>query len=211
MEQYFEYTNNWFESTARKLWESLPPQLRPSKILEIGSYEGASACFIIQFLSHLYPMEVHCIDTWGGGIEVEESANVKIDMNEIEARFRKNTKLAVDIAKNKVDLFIHKGCSDIELAKLYAEGKTGYFDFIYVDGSHQAPDVLADAVLGFRLLKVGGVMAFDDYLWSENLPGGMDLVRSPKLAVDAFTSIYCRKIKFYSAPVDQLYIQKISD
>lgn len=39
------------------------------------------------------------------------------------------------------------------------------FDFYYVDGSHVAPDVMADAVLGWRLLKPGGIMVFDDYEW----------------------------------------------
>ena len=39
------------------------------------------------------------------------------------------------------------------------------FDFIYVDGSH-APDVaLTDACMAWGLLKQGGVMLFDDYLY----------------------------------------------
>jgi hypothetical protein len=33
------------------------------------------------------------------------------------------------------------------------------------DGSHRARDVLEDAVLSWPLLKVGGIMLFDDYLW----------------------------------------------
>jgi hypothetical protein len=73
---------------------------------------------------------------------------------------------------------------------LVAAGKQGYFDFIYVDGSHQAPDVLADAFLSFRLLRENGVIAFDDYLWQEALPDGIDSIRCPKLAIDAFTNIH---------------------
>ena len=40
-----------------------------------------------------------------------------------------------------------------------------HYDLIYVDGSHTARDVLQDAVLGWGLLKRGGLMIFDDYLW----------------------------------------------
>lgn len=105
----------------------------------------------------------------------------------------------------------HKGSSDIELAKLLADGKQGYFDFIYVDGSHQAPDVLCDAILSFRLLKTNGVIAFDDYLWAETLPTGVDPIRCPKPAIDAFTNIYCRKLRILTAPLYQLYIQKTGD
>jgi hypothetical protein len=60
-------------------------------------------------------------------------------------------------------------------------------------------------------LKVGGVIAFDDYLWAVDLPGGVDPIRCPKPAIDAFTNIYCRKMNIVSAPLVQLYIQKISE
>ena len=44
----------------------------------------------------------------------------------------------------------------------------GAIDFIYVDGSHQAHDVLCDAILSFKLLRVGGIVCFDDYLWGRS-------------------------------------------
>lgn len=37
------------------------------------------------------------------------------------------------------------------------------FDFIYVDGDHNAAGVLEDMVLSWRLLKRGGVLLVDDY------------------------------------------------
>ena len=100
-----------------------------------------------------------------------------------------------------MNLFVHKGFSDIEMSRLLANGKQNYFDFIYIDGSHQAPDVLCDAILGFKLLKVNGFIAFDDYLWQEQLPYGTDPIRCPKPGIDAFTNIYCRKIQIRNAPI----------
>ena len=89
--------------------------------------------------------------------------------------------------------------------------KINYFDFIYIDGSHQAPDVLSDAVLGFKLLKIGGVMAFDDYIWQEDLPTGKDPLRCPKPGIDAFVNINMRKLDILPTPINQLYIRKCAD
>jgi predicted O-methyltransferase YrrM len=131
-------------------------------------------------------------------------------MTEVESRFRHNLKIAISRASRDVNIDIHKVYSSLELPKLLAEGKQGYFDFIYIDGSHQAPDVLLDAILGFQLLRTDGIIVFDDYLWQEPLQGGTDPIRCPKIAIDAFTNIYCRKIRVISVLLYQLYIQKIS-
>jgi predicted O-methyltransferase YrrM len=207
----YQYTNTWFQTTAKNVWDIIIPQINPSKILEIGSYEGASTCYLIDSLSRNKAIEIHCVDSWEGGIEHKTGGNVEADMSAVEQRFSHNTSLSRSTAINNVDLQCHKGFSDVELAKLIVAGKQGYFDFIYVDGSHQAPDVLCDAVLSFRLLKVGGFIAFDDYLWSEFVPQGTDPIRCPKIAIDAFTNIYCRKIRVLNLPLYQLFMQKVGD
>ncbi|HWR00892.1 MAG TPA: class I SAM-dependent methyltransferase [Chlorobaculum sp.] len=180
-------------------------------ILEIGSYEGASTCYLINSLAPTNDIEIHCIDTWEGGVELKTDGTAEADMHDVEKRFLHNTKISTDRCVDRVDLQIHKGYSDIELSKLLVGGKQNYFDFIYVDGSHQAPDVLCDSTLSFRLLRKGGIMVFDDYLWSENLAYGIDPIRCPKPAIDAFTTIYCRKLRILSAPLYQLFVQKVSD
>lgn len=207
----YEFTNTWFEDAAKTTWDTLIPQINPERILEIGSYEGASTCYLIEKLAASKNIELHCIDTWEGGIEHQSEGNAPTDMPSVENRFIHNTTTAIDKVDNIVKLVVHKDFSDTAMSKLIAEGKRGYFDFIYIDGSHQAPDVLCDAILGFRLLKQNGVIAFDDYLWQEQLPYGTDPIRCPKPAIDAFTNIYCRKLRVLSAPLYQLYIQKISD
>ena len=37
-----------------------------------------------------------------------------------------------------------------------------YFDFIYIDGSHNGEDILSDAIESYKLLNMGGIMIFDD-------------------------------------------------
>jgi SAM-dependent methyltransferase len=198
------FTNNWFEEAARPVWDDIIPKIDPRRVLEVGSYEGASTTYLIDRLARTGPLEIHCVDTWEGGVE-----HVQADMGLVEARFTHNVRLAIDAAPNKVDLAIHKGHSDVCLARLLAHGGANYFDFIYIDGSHQAPDVLCDAVLGFRLLRPGGVMAFDDYVWSEDLPGGKDPLRCPKPAIDAFVNLNFRKLTVLQAHLYQFYVQKI--
>ena len=206
----YEFTNNWFDP-HKEVWNQLLQQLTPQKILEIGSYEGKSTAFMIEHLANKHDIEIHCIDSWEGGVEHKEGGCVEANMSDVETRFHHNINIAQSKSKFKASLQIHKGLSSKALPNLIAKDMNEYFDFIYIDGSHQATDVLLDATLGFELLRVGGVMAFDDYLWQEPLPGGTDLIRCPKISIDAFTNIYARKLKVLQAHLCQLYIRKTSN
>ncbi|CAN0083622.1 unnamed protein product [Scytosiphon promiscuus] len=79
-------------------------------------------------------------------------------MPAVEGRFRHN----MARAPNRERVSALKGDSLLSLAGLVAAGRTSTFDVIYVDGDHGMASVLADAVLAFRLLKVGGFLIFDD-------------------------------------------------
>jgi hypothetical protein len=69
-------------------------------------------------------------------------------------RFLKNT------APWRDRVVIHTGPSFETLSHLRRQ-----FDAIYVDGWHTAYGALADAVMAWPRLKLGGLMVFDDYLW----------------------------------------------
>lgn len=207
----YEFTNNWFEQSARANWDQLLPQLQPRRILEIGSFEGASTCYLIDSLAARAPIEIHCIDTWEGGVEHQTGGVAPTDMTAVARRFDHNVGQAISRAGFPVQLHKHRETSRTALARLLVEGLAGCFDFVYVDGSHQAPDVLGDAIGALHLTRRDGVIAFDDYLWAEALPQGVDPIRCPKIAIDAFTTIFCRKIRIISAPLQQLYVQKIAD
>jgi predicted O-methyltransferase YrrM len=196
----YKFTNNWFDQTARSMWDRIIPQLNPRKILEIGSYEGASACYLIDTLGSESGLEIHCVDSWEGGFE-----HADIDMHKVKNTFNDNIELAKSNAKTAVYMHVHNVLSEHALPALLDLYRS-YFDLIYIDGSHQAPDVLFDAVNSFKLLKVGGLIIFDDYVWNR-----IDPINSPKIAIDAFVNIYCRKIELINAPLSQLYVQKSSE
>jgi predicted O-methyltransferase YrrM len=208
----YTFTTDWFALTAQSNWEQLLPSLAPQKILEIGCFEGASTCHLIERLAQNGGLEIHSVDTWGGGIEHQTGGRAQTDMQNVEARFHHNTQAALDAAAQPVKLHIYKQDSHSAMAQLIAQGKAGYFDFVYVDGSHQAPDVLMDAVLAFKLLRVGGTLAFDDYLWTEDLlPSQTDILRCPKAGIDAFTNVFFHKLRILRMPLYQLYMEKLSD
>jgi len=200
------FTNDWFNNTARENWNYQVPRTNPTRILEIGSYEGAATCFLIEKLGNSKPLEIYCVDTWEGGFEHKLN---DIDMSEVESHFDDNIKYAQNKVKYPPFVTKLKGYSESELMKLYLDGKKGYFDFIYIDGSHETIDVLSDAILAFKLLKVNGVIAFDDYLWESM--GSINLDYFPKIAIDAFTTTHANKIDMVCTINTQIFIHKIGD
>ena len=101
------------------------------RILEVGSYEGKSTTFIVECLGNINDLEIHCIDSWEGGIEHRQGEPAESNMREVEARFEHNMKIAINKSTRAVKLEVHRGLSKRELPKLVANGMQGYFDFIY--------------------------------------------------------------------------------
>lgn len=208
----YEYSRDWFSGNV-PTWRQIIDKNKPRKILEIGSFEGRSTVWIIENCTVAVDgdIEITCIDTWDGGIEHQKGGQIETSMPDVERRFNSNVAIAQGKVAHKAEIHRLKMYSNLALAKLIAEGKTEYFDLVYVDGSHQAPDVLIDAVMSFQVLKVGGIMIFDDYLWSMDRPGTQDVLKMPKPAIDAFMNIFQRKMNiFMGAPIGQLYTRKIN-
>lgn len=122
----------------------------------------------------------------------------RYDMKNVFLNFIRNIEEYGDRVKYEI------GISQLLLRKLPYD-KDFCFDFIYIDGSHIASDVLEDSILAFRLLKPGGIMVFDDYDW--DFFG--DQRRHPRIAVDAFLSIYDGKYKLLHK-AKQVYIEKVN-
>jgi predicted O-methyltransferase YrrM len=197
-----------FADTAQKVWEVLLPRIKPVRVLEIGSFEGASACFVIEACRWSSTLELHCVDTWLGG---QEHVAASINMDEIETRFDKNIAISQLKSNANIVLHKHKSKSSEALVKLLADGRGGYFDFIYVDGSHAASDVLSDAILSYKLLRLGGVLAFDDYLWVDPTDKDRNPLNAPKLAIDSFVNVYYAKLEVIKAPLYQIYLRKTAE
>ena len=202
----YEFTADWF-SINRPMWDQLVGPLRPSRIVEIGCYEGRATCYLIEACSVHQAVELHCIDTWEGG-----DVNDPAVMPAVERRFDRNVGLARKKAAHPVKLKKYKEASNRALLRIAAAEDPSSFDLAYIDGSHQAPDVLVDAVLAFQLVRPGGLMIFDDYVWFMEPEGKHDAFNMPKPAIDAFVNVFQRKLHIVrGAPLYQLYVEKLSD
>ncbi len=180
MADNYKFTQDWFH-WAPEVWQQLIPMMKERKsFLEIGSFEGRSAVWIIEHMMEAGG-NITCIDTWEGG---EEHANGEADG--AEDRFAHNMGLIQ--SKKACGLSIRKGKSVDELANCIAAQEE--YNFIYIDGSHVARDVLTDACMAWPLLKSGGLMVFDDYLWGES----RDILHRPRLAVDVFVNLFAETL-----------------
>lgn len=181
----YEFTNNWFGTTADiPRWKVIFATFSPKRCLEIGSFEGRSAVFMLERLAP--DGMLTCVDTWAGGADLPAEM-----MKDAERRFDVNTALAMESPSQLRKI---KMPSHLALAKLMHSGER--FDLIYIDASHTAPDVLTDAVMAFRVLADNGVMIFDDYCWTAEDRG--DVLSAPGIAIDMFAAIFARSMKTIS-------------
>lgn len=165
------YAEDWFSRHAAS-WGRHLGHLKGTEChaLEVGVYEGRGSVWLLENVLTHPASTLTCVDTFAGGAE-----HAGTDLGGLEARFRANT------APHGRKVVTIKGRSDEALRGLPA----GRYDFASIDGSHEAADVLSDAVLSWPLLRPGGRACFDDYgWWLDPAPE-----RSPKLAIDAFLAV----------------------
>ncbi len=176
----YQFTKDWF-NWAPEVWTQLTPML-PDRLnfLEIGSFEGRSAVWIAENMME-DEGNIQCVDTWEGG--EEHGAE---NMSEVEARFLHNTKVLEEKYPNRSVIQI-KDTSTRALARFIEKEYT--YNFIYIDGSHIAKDVLTDACMSWSMLQPKGMMVFDDYMWGNP----RDILHRPKPAIDAFCNLFAEE------------------
>jgi hypothetical protein len=168
-----EFTSDWASGNF-SLWRRVLSPLReqPLRILEIGSWEGRSALFFLNFFQR---STIVCIDTFGGNTEEKEVYDsLATIMPGVEGRFDRN-----------LASFGHRTEKVKSLSGPALEGLTAQrqrFDLAYIDGSHRRDDVMTDSQAVWQLLDVGGVVIWDDYKWGPGLPPE----ERPQPAIDAF-------------------------
>lgn len=128
-----------FVTNKVSLWCKVLEPLRGKrpKILEIGSMEGRSAVF---FLNYLPGSTVTCIDP----LSPQHAGAFAHNLSAYEDRLR-----------------LMRGNSLPKLIQL--RGERASFDLIYIDGSHDRENVFLDSILSWPMLNVGGILMWDDY------------------------------------------------
>ncbi len=176
----YQFRYDWFTHNIRVWQQQLQSFAHiPINILEIGSFEGMATCWLLDYVLTHPEAEITCIDIY------------------FQDNFDRN--IAQTQAKNKVT----KLCGDSH--QILPTLSPNTYDIIYIDGSHLADDVKQDAILSWDLLKIEGVVIFDDYLLeTPELPE-----QNPKIGIDGFlaTISNCYEILHQAY---QLIIKKIA-
>lgn len=146
------------------------------RFLQIGAYLGHATEWIVKSVFTGKDCRIIDVDTWGGS---EETWHGVINFNDVEVQYdeRVSTLPAVTKWKMTSDEALDR-CNELGLL----------FDFIYIDGAHTAAQVRKDWRGSWPLLRSGGILAFDDYLWTD--PNVDDPENTPKPAIDEFLNIH---------------------
>jgi predicted O-methyltransferase YrrM len=166
--------------------------------IEIGTFRGDSAEWMLQNIFTHATATYVCVDPFmpEGSVDLQDGG-VDCTDNEKAARER--------LAPYGPRCVILKQTS-AEALREWVRYKPATADAIYVDGDHRSRGVLQDAVFGFEVLKVGGVMVFDDYGWTV-MPDHRD---QPKTAINAFIQCYSRQIELLQPVGWQVALRKIA-
>ena len=179
-----KFSQKWFLNNFEVIKHYLPKDLNSNfSYLEIGSYEGLSA---LNILYNFKNSKVTTVDLWSKSNINSESLDV--NFTEIEKNFDKNLQ-GYNFNKIKKD-------SVIALRELLK--KKIFFDFIYIDGSHNGEDILCDAIESFKLLNMGGIIVFDD-ITNEN----KNISIQSYLGFEKFCEMYQKNLKI-------LYLKNIA-
>ena len=196
----YEFTpsQDWFSFNIDD-WRTLFPRLvvQCPRVLEIGSWEGRSAVFLLNEL---------CRD--GGELVSIDH----FDLMTTEAGRERFRKLTNNLSLTEKPFRIIDQFSVPGLMKLLTEEMTRAepgFDWIYVDGSHEADDTFLDGELAWRLARKGAIVIFDDYRWDKEPEESM---HHPKRGIDAFLMLHTGEFTILSSDTQyQVILQKTTD
>lgn len=194
----FTPTQDWFSFNIDR-WRSLFPLVKTAapRVLEIGSWEGRSAVFLLTELC-ARGGSLTCIDHF--------------DLMQTTAGRERHERIMHNLALTGKPFRVIEGFSFPMLMAVLQEEMVAPepgFDWIYVDGSHEADDTLLDGELAWRLARNGAVVIFDDYRWNKEPE---DSEHHPKRGIDTFMALHTGQFQVISSPTEyQMILQKTSE
>lgn len=186
-----EFTTDWFSANI-PVWEQvfLPLKDKPLHVLEIGSYEGRSTVWMLENVLLHKDSKITCVDPYKPYSDLDK---FPVNWGEVEARFKKNT----EPYKDKI-------VSVKEESTSFLKRTSDMYDVIYVDGGHTSEQCLIDGVLSHLVLRKGGIIIFDDYMWSQLAKAP----NVPRAAIDAFMECFAQQYQFIFAAY-QVILKKL--
>jgi predicted O-methyltransferase YrrM len=150
--------------SKHRIFQNTLEQCRPSTIIEVGSWKGASAIHMAEIADRLgLDVTILCIDTWLGG------NRAYVDHTYIEDTLPRGGCLRL-LQVFMTNVF-HHGLQDrvfpMPSTSLDAADSLAFkrvtADVIYIDAGHSECEVRQDIEAYWPILRPGGVMIGDDY------------------------------------------------
>ncbi len=160
------------DHTRKSLIDMLP---KNAVCAEIGVYAGD---FSERIMLDTHPKEFHAIDPWKFDQDTNHAYGSRIkDQTFLDDLFVKCSKRLTDLSDSiDTKVIIHRKMSK-EASQEFSDE---FFDWVYIDGNHFYEFVKQDLDLYVSKVRMGGLIAGDDYNW--NGPFG----KTVKRAVDEF-------------------------
>lgn len=151
--------------------------------LEIGSCEGRSATWLLEHVLTGEGSNLLCVDPFDH--RGSAAAGIVGSRASAEAMFSRFILNVLNVHPNAT----HERGTSFDVLRNYEP--LALFDVVYIDGGHNARNVLEDAILTWPLVRPGGVVIFDDYKWIDpTLASPEREWNRPGPAIDAFLSAY---------------------
>lgn len=173
-----------FEQRDLFIQENLRPEnnfkdlievLRPSSALEIGSWRGRSAITFLFYSRKLGDkLKLTCVDTWLGSVEHWANSYPDSEWSYEQLGVVRGQPTLLDVFFENIDragfsenVEIIRASSACAFVHLVATGRSGEFDFVYVDGDHSMRAVTEDLKGAQSILAQSGSIAGDDFNWPD--------------------------------------------
>ena len=148
---------NWFASTPalsnfKEILSGMAgkPDLN---YLQLGAFTGDASVWLLDNILTHPTSHLTDIDTWEGS---NEEAHHGMNFSDVEMTYDYKTKKYKNLTKVKSTTL-----------NFLRSAPLNFYDFIYIDADHTAIGTLLDAELSWLCLKTKGILAFDDYEWSD--------------------------------------------
>jgi predicted O-methyltransferase YrrM len=197
----YRFTQWWFDEHV-PVWQLLWDHYKPKHVLEIGAFEGRATFWMAEHIKRTHGCGwITVVDPWLANETRPNGEPWPHAGDDVFDTFLHNKRVFAEKYPGTVTVEVLRERSITALARRLEdfEDYDCQYDFVYVDGAHDTRSVLEDGLMAFRLLRPGGVIVFDDYLWRID----RDVLHTPRLAVELFALMLHRDV----APIRTLNTQ----
>ena len=154
------------------VFQQLLTELRPSSIIEVGSWKGASAIHMGQLARGLgLDCRILCVDAWLGGPGAYIEPDYFEDYFPAAGKFRMLEIFLTNVAgKGLTEMIFPMPSTSLAAAASLAVMKVTA-DLIYIDAGHGEHEVRQDLEAYWPIVRDGGILLGDDY--QDGWPGVM--------------------------------------